>query len=263
MNLRRPTVASRLISSNARGRCGQRAFTLLEVLIAVAAFAIVLAAINSVFYGALRLRNKTAEACEDALALQHTVALLRNDIANLLPPGGTLSGNLQTTPSATSVGTGSGLNASAASVALLAAASRPGQSSPEFYTTTGSIDETSPWAQVQKVSYYLTPSTNGSAGRDLVRSVTRNLLPSFQEQPAQIPLLTGVESIYFQYHDGTQWKDTWDSMTETASRLPAAVRVQIHLVAPIRGKLLPPPIELVVPVMVYGGTNSTASGGVR
>jgi len=239
----------------------RRAFTLLEVLIAVAAFAIVLGAINSVFYGALRLRNKTAEAFEQSLALQHTVALLRNDIANLLPPGGTLSGNLQTTPSTAGSGTASGLNVSAASMALVAAASRPGQSSPEFYSTTGAIDETSPWSQVQRISYYLTPSTNGLPGRDLIRSVTRNLLPTFQEQPVQIPVLGGVDSIYFQFHDGNQWKDTWDSATETASRLPTAVRVQIQMAAAERSKALPPPIELVVPVMVFGGTNSTATGG--
>jgi prepilin-type N-terminal cleavage/methylation domain-containing protein len=239
----------------------RRGFTLLEVLIAMAAFAIVLGAINSVFYAALRLRNKTAEAFDESLALQHTVAFLRNDIANLLPPGGTLSGNLQTTPSTTGSGTASGLNVSAASMALVAAASRPGQSSPEFYSTTATIDETSPWSQVQRVSYYLTPSTNGLPGRDLIRSVTRNLLPTFQEQPVQIPLLGGVDSIYFQFHDGNQWKDTWDSATETASRLPTAVRVQIQMAAPERSKALPPPIELVVPVMVFGGTNSTAAGG--
>ena len=236
------------------------AFTLMEVLIAVAAFAIVLAAINSVFYGALRLRNKTAEAFDESLALQHTVALLRNDIANLLPPGGTLSGNLQTTPTAAGIGAGSGMNVSAASMALVSAASRPGQSSPEFHTTTGAIDETSPWSQVQKVSYYLTPSTNGTAGRDLIRSVTRNLLPSFQEQPVQLPILSGVENIYFQYYDGN-WKDTWDSTSETTSRLPTAVRVQIQMAAAQRGRMLPPPIELVIPVMVFGGTNSTATGG--
>lgn len=247
-------------------RCG--AFTLLELLIAIAAFAIVLAAINSVFYGALRLRNRTTETFDAALALQHTLGFLRSDIANLLPPGGTMAGQLQTTPntaSSSSSGSSSGLNsgASSPSMALLNAATRPGQSSPEFHTTTGVIDETSPWSEVQKVAYYLVPSTNGLPGRDLVRSVARNLLPSLQEQPVVTPLLTGVESIFFQYHDGAQWKDSWDSATETTSRLPAAIRVQIQLAAETRGTRLPAPIEMVVPILTYGGTNSTteASGG--
>lgn len=234
----------------------------MELLIAVTAFAIVLAAINSIFYGALRLRNKTTQSFDDALPLQHTLELMRKDIANLLPPGGTLSGQLQTSPG---TGIGSGLNSgntagtSASSMALLAAATRPGQSSPEFHTTGGTLDETSPWAEAQKVSYYLVQSTNGSVGRDLVRSVTRNLLPSFQDQPAQIPVLSGVESIYFQFHDGVQWKDIWDSATETTTRLPVAIKVQINLAVEERGRQQLPPIEMVVPVLAYGGTNSTSS----
>src|SRR5947207_14101285 len=52
-----------------------RGFTLLELLIAVAVFAIVLAAINAVFYGALRLRNKTTEAIKEALPMQQALAI--------------------------------------------------------------------------------------------------------------------------------------------------------------------------------------------
>jgi type II secretory pathway component PulJ len=243
----------------------------MEVLIAVAAFAIVLAAINSVFYAALRLRNKMTEAFAEDLAMQHTLALLRRDIANILPPGGTMTGNLQTTPGTSSLtsssggggmGTGTGfgasLGASASSMALLAAASRPGQSSPEFYTTTGAIDETSPWSEVQKVAYYLAPSTNELGRRDLIRSVTRNLLPSLQDQPVTTPLLNGVESIYFQYHDGSQWKDTWDSTTE-ATKLPTAIRAQITMAAAGPKQALPPPIEIVVPILVTVDTNATAT----
>jgi len=40
------------------------AFTLIEIMLAVAIFAVVLAAINGVFYGAMRLRAKTAAAVE-------------------------------------------------------------------------------------------------------------------------------------------------------------------------------------------------------
>jgi prepilin-type N-terminal cleavage/methylation domain-containing protein len=242
-----------------------RAFTLLEILIATAAFAIVLAAINSVFYSALRLRNQSAESFTDDLALQHTLHLLRRDIANQVPPGGTLSGQLQTTPTLTgglgnnSASGNSGMNANASSVALLAAASRPGQSSPEFHTTTGALDETTPWSELQKVHYYLAPSTNAEAGRDLIRSVTRNLLPSLQDQSLQTPLLTGVETIYFQFHDGTQWKDVWDSASELSTRLPVAVRVQITKAIQKRGQLPPAPIEMVVPVLSYGGTNATTA----
>jgi prepilin-type N-terminal cleavage/methylation domain-containing protein len=34
-----------------------------------------------------------------------------------------------------------------------------------------------------------------------------------------------VRSIGFEFYDGTQWQQTWDSRTETQPRLPAAIRV--------------------------------------
>src|SRR6185295_3602218 len=77
---------------------GSRGFTLIEILIAVTAFAIVLAAINTVFYAALRLRNKTALALDEALPIQQTVAIMKRDFANIVVPGGTLFGAFQTTP---------------------------------------------------------------------------------------------------------------------------------------------------------------------
>src|SRR5262245_8143918 len=132
-----------------------RGFTLLEVLIAVTSFAIVLAAINSVYYAAVRLRNKTASALETALPVEHATALIKRDLANLILPGGALFGPLESASTSNHVA---------------------GQASPNFYTSTGVIDETSPWSDVQRVCYLLLPSTNGAPGRDLIRSVSRNLL---------------------------------------------------------------------------------------
>ena len=209
---------------------------MIEVLIAVAIFAIVLAAINTVFYSALRLRNRSAAAFDEALPVQQTVAIIKRDLANLVLPGGTLSGALQTTTITNAVA---------------------GQSSPDFYTSTGLIDETSTWGEVQRVAYYLLPSTNGTAGKDLYRSVTRNLLPSLQEQPVLTPLLTGVQSVFFFYHDGTQWQDTWDSTTQTPP-LPKAIKVQITLAPEELGRPQTPPVELVVPLLVEAPTNQTA-----
>ena len=55
------------------------AFTLIEIMIAVAAFAIVLAAINTIFYTALRLRNSTTAAIEKALPMEHALGVIRRD----------------------------------------------------------------------------------------------------------------------------------------------------------------------------------------
>ncbi len=225
-----------------------RGFTLLEVLIAVVVFALVLAAMNAVFYGALRLRNKTTELVEAALPAQQAVAVIKRDLANLVLPGGTLSGAFETTSITNSMA---------------------GQSSPNFYTATGLIDQTTPWAEIQRVSYVLVNSTNGAAGRDLIRAASRNLLPVITEDPpAQQWLMSGVQGLRFYFYDGTQWRDSWDSTTTdlTTGRtntLPQAIKVQIQRVSegPGRAASLDAPIELVVPVVVQGRTNQTQQAG--
>lgn len=219
------------------------AFTLIELLIAVLVFAIVLASINAVFYSAVRLRNRAAQSFEESLPLQQTTAVIERDLASLVIPGGTLSGVFQTTSGSNSV---------------------TGQISPDFYTASGLIDPNDlvPWAEVQRVSYSLLDSTNGSAGKDLVRFVTRNLLAgSVQETPAQQFLMSGVDNVAFQYYDGTTWRESWDSSSQT--NLPLAIKVQIALTSTQRVAALTAPIELVVPVSVQVPTNqpAQANGG--
>jgi len=240
-----------------RGEGGQpsqhislRAFTLIEIMIAVAAFAIVLAAINTIFYTALRLRNSTTASIEKALPMEHALGVIRRDLANLVLPGGTMSGTLSTSSTSNSVA---------------------GQASPSFYTATGVIDETSPFAEVQRVSYLLVASTNNEIGKDLVRSVSRNLLPSLQSQTEQESLMTGVQTLTFLYHDGSQWRDSWDSTIENTTTgvsngLPAAVKVQIQLATESsngsRGRSREMPMELVVPLATQQRTNQ-ATGGAQ
>ena len=231
----------------------KRGFTLLEVLIAVMVFAIVLAAINTVLYSALHMQRRATESLEQALPIQQGLAIIQRDLGNVAMPGGTLSGVFQTTSITNVVG---------------------GQSSPDFYTTTGFIDQTSPWAEIQRVSYVLVdPANRAAAGKDLIRAVTRNLLPATaEEEPAQQWLMGGVQGVTFYYYDGTQWRDSWDSTaadptTGLTNNLPQAIKVQVQLASQQTGRALsaPAPIELVVPIVVQARTNRTqqASGVTR
>jgi len=217
-------------------------FTLLEVLIAVSVFALVLAAVNTIFYAALRLRNQTTEAIDQAFPIHLAVETIKKDLAHLVPPGGTLSGQLQTD---------------------VTMQGQLGQSSPEFHTASGVIDSTSPWSEVQRVSYYVAESTNRLGGRDLYRLIDRNLLPTSQEVPVSQLLLSGVEHIYFGFLEDQTWRDTWDSSAEDAG-LPSAIKVQIELeqATPNRNPLNgPAPIEFVVPIVSRSLTNQTAEAG--
>jgi type II secretion system protein J len=219
-----------------------RAFTLIEVMIAMAVFAIVMAAVNGIFWGALRLRNKSVESIDAALPKERALAIIRNDLANIVPPNGRFF-TAFTTVGATTNAYGMAMN------------NMPGQNSPEFTTTGGVIDDNTLWGDVQRVAYQLQISTNNSAGKDLYRTVKRNLLPSIQQAGEQQPILSGVQSIFFFYHDGSIWKETWDSTNETLI-LPRAIKVQLQMASEERGRVLPPPLEVVVS-LVDAGTNST------
>jgi prepilin-type N-terminal cleavage/methylation domain-containing protein len=217
-----------------------RAFTLLELLLAVMVFSVVLLSLHYVFNGALRLRNKVVTGLEEAVPLQQALAIIQRDLANLAAPGGTLVGALQTMPT---------------NLTPLV-----GRSSPYFHTTVGVLTDTAPWPALQRVAYRLVPPTNDTEGLDLMRAVTRNLLATVEEPPEDQFLVGGVEELVFQFHDGTQWRDSWDSTVEPTV-LPAAIKAQLYLARGRTNLTDREPVELVVPVFVQPATNTTQTSG--
>lgn len=229
----------------------QRGFTLLELLLAIAVFAIVLGAIQVVFFSAIKLRNKTSDAVERALPLQQTLGVIKRDLANLVPPGGTLSGALQSTPTVSPTGS-------------TMSGSMNHQTGPQFYTAVGIVDDNAPWGEIERVSYFLAPATNNTPGQDLYRSVTRNLLPAMQEESEDQFLMSGVENIAFQYYDGAGWQDTWDSTavdaaTGLTNNLPTAIKLALQLHTENYASGTPAPVELIVPIAVLARTNAVAT----
>lgn len=236
------------------------AFTLLELLIAVVAFAIVLAAINGVFYSGLKLRNRSAASLEKSLPLTQALVILKRDLANLAAPGGTLSGELQSSPTGSGSGSSSQPKFGSLAGATGGMSGQSAQVSPDFHTLSGLLDTDTPWPNVQKVAYLLVDSTNRNAlGKDLIRAVTRNLLPSggIEEDPVEQLLLTDVADVLFFYHDGTDWVDSWDSTASDTMKLPRAIKVQLQMAGEDRLSQ-PAPIELVVPIVVEASTNTTS-----
>ena len=226
---------------------GHGAFTLIELLLAIVIFALVLAAVNAVFFGAMRLRQKTADSAAKAMPVELASATLRRDLSGIVMPGGTYAGILD------SAATIQGINGQEVGT--------------EIYTTSGVFRDRSPWADIQKVAYVLRDATNrtASAGRDLVRVVKRNLGPVSEEQADEQRLMTGVGRLDLSFYDGTTWRTSWNS-TNDATTLPKAIKVEIAMAPePFAPGVRQGPaqavrsIQMIVPVMVASMTNSTGS----
>lgn len=221
------------------GRAGQGAFTLLELLLATAVGAIVLLVINATFFGALRLHNATHDKIGDNLAIQRTLSIIRRDLAGIMIPA---------SPTATTNRFSGQLTSDVTSTNDLDNNSE--RVTPDITTNSGKIDGWTSYAEVQMVSYYLSPAANGAPTKDLVRVVTRNLLPAAEPTTENQTLLSGVTSAGISYFDGQDWLDTWDSTT--TSSLPTAIKFSL-VVAPSGGTVSRSdvaPIELIVPVIV-------------
>jgi len=217
-----------------------RGFTLIEVLLATAVSAVVLVVIQTVFFGALRLRTTTSDRIEADLALHRTLEMVQRDLRGIMLPGGTLSGELQT------------------SLDLSLTSSVAGERiGPDFYCDTGRIDAWSPFADVQRVAYYLVPTSGGTNTFDLVRSVSRNLLPALAESSEEQTLLGRIATAGFEFFDGSDWTADWDSAV--TATLPTAIRFYIQLIASDANGEAGQPIELVVPVLVTSPGSATTS----
>jgi type II secretion system protein J len=225
----------------------QRAFTLLEMILAVGVAAIVLLAVSAAFFTALHLQASTQAAVDEATPVDQALAVLRRDLECVVTPtNGTskvLSGDFK-------VGQVSSLGINAP-VAV------------EMYTATGALSSApdAPWGDIQRVTYELErPATGSTPGMELVRSVTRNLLSTLTPDVENQPLLSGVENIQFSCYDGVQWYNTWDTTDPTSgnTNLPLAVRVQIQMAAG-GGAGNRSPIEILVPIDSQSRTNAVLS----
>ncbi len=217
------------------------AFTLIEMVLAIGVAAIVLIAVNTVLFAALRLRDTTADVVDAATPLDQAVTFIRRDLQCVVTPtNGTtkvLSGDFRAG------------NVSSAGV--------PEPVAVEMFTATGALSANAPWADIQRVTYELKqPTDRNAVGKDLYRSVVRNLLTMTTPDVEDQLMLSGVQSIKFSCFDGSQWQDTWDTtgVTSTYTNLPLAVRVDIQMAG--NNTANAQPIELVVPIDAQTRTNT-------
>jgi type II secretion system protein J len=217
------------------------AFTLIELILAIGVSAIVLIAINAVFFSALRLRNAATEAVDEATPIENAVTTMRRDLMCAVAPipGGIMTGDFKA-GDVNSIGVNDMVNL-------------------EVFTATGALnaDPAAPWGDIQRVTYGLkTPVPPNGTSKDLVRTVARNLLSSGTPEVDEQWMLSGVESMQVQCFDGAQWYDQWDttSIGSVNTNLPTAVRITLQLSAN-GGNTRPQPIMMLVPIDSQSRTN--------
>ena len=225
------------------------AFTLIEILLASVAAAMILVVINGVFVRAIHLRDDATARVRITRLRARAERAIRDDLQGALVSGGILASTLNGGTNGTG-GPGG--------------ASFPGYL--KLTTTNGRSASGAVASDVQQVEYYIakdpSPAANASPNSGvLVRAVTRDLLATVPTVSKEETILTGVQSLQVQFYDGTNWQDTWEFDSDTASAsastsgttlasgnttLPEAIRVDVRQVAKA-GDLPSPPVEVLVP----------------
>lgn len=226
-------------------RANQKAFTLIEMILAIGIAAIVLVSVNGALFTALRLRDDTSDMADAAAPVDATVQFIKRDLECCVTP---TNGTTKVLSGAFRAGHGISSSSSGAPVAI------------EMYTATGALSSSAPWADIQRVTYELkTPADARANGQDLYRSVSRNLLSVSAPQVDDQLMLSGVSDIQFSCYDGTQWQPAWDTtgVTSVSTNLPQAVKVDIRLAGANSANL--DPIEIVVPLDCVVRTNMVLS----
>lgn len=186
-----------------------RAFTLLELLVAMALMVVVAACLYTVLYTSFRARRSALSAVEPTALAINAIELIKQDAYGVLPPTGTLAGAFLGTDSR-------GINGADAD-------------SLEFYTTHIYANHDNLAGGLGKVELALDEDTDDDReSYRLIRRVTTNLLsPRAVEADEQV-LCRNVMSLNLRYFDGEGWMDEWDS-TADANSLPVAIQIDIQL----------------------------------
>jgi prepilin-type N-terminal cleavage/methylation domain-containing protein len=242
-----------------------RAFTLIEVLLAIAIFAILLAAINGLLYAALHLQIHAEDRVDESLPTGRAVEIIKRDILGIVPlnngqtnsssstnssdsSDSTSSSDTSTTP--TNIIFGPVFGGTYTGTNTLAVAGLSGAIKLDMFTTTGIVPDGQRWSEVQHVNYSLQPPANGArdGGMDLVRCVSHNPLMLAQEVPDQLRLLGNLQDMKVSFYDGTNWTDYWGTpQTYGSTNVPVAIEMTLYY-ASDRSSPAKAPLKLTFPI---------------
>lgn len=217
MSRPRPNFEARGRSESRGGDRRRRAFTLIELVLAMAMVAVVSVSMFATLRVAFGNQKAAAEAVEPSRTADLAMEFIRDDLENALPPHDPQNYTSQYQYLA---GAFQGQNTGGAS----------GSDADLIFFSTGSMRQhTSGNGEIKQIEL-TTDTPNGARQKCLVRKCARNLTVEQQPPPYDEEVLVrGVDSFTMRFYDGNNWNDTWDSTQMTPNELPAAVEVTITL----------------------------------
>ena len=219
-------------------------FTLIEIITASIAAALILLAIYGLFQRAVKMRDHATERTRAAQLRARAEKVIRNDLRNAFVSG-----------------TSAGRLASTLEGGKQSQKSRfPGYL--RFTTTTGKETPSSMYGDVQQVEYSISDAGTTDASSNsgtFTRTITRDLLSTLQTTtPTEEQLLTHVSSFDVTFYDGQTWQESWE-YSNTNPTLPLAFRVRIKQDAPSDQSSTPPVLEIMERMSIEPLSSGTTS----
>jgi len=224
----------------------QRAFTLLEMIVAMGLMVIVSATLYGSLSAVFQGRRVTEEAHEPLRRASGALELLTRDIGSATPPAGVLAGEFVGADTTGDSGD------PADTLAFHCRARRP--------------ELLSPMTPIVWIEFALTtPEAEDPVENDelvLVRRTITNLLAPEAQTPVEEVLCRRVRALDFSYFDGTDWVESWNAGS-TGDVLPLAVATTLTI-ADERGEDYSLTRTTSIPCGALagsaGGTSTTARG---
>lgn len=185
----------------------ERAFTLLELLVATGMIAVLAGSLYATLYVVFRARDGAAASIEDPRKVLVAMELLRADMASAVVPKGVLAGAF--------IGEDDVNEAGREADALL------------LHCTASPIDRTEYAGDLRMVEIICEYDEDGQ-DMVLMRRVTPNTLAATDVEPVDEVLCRNVRAFGLRYYDGVDWLDYWDAGSRE-NTLPSAVEVTILL----------------------------------
>ena len=188
------------------------AFTLLELLLAMAIVAIIAVSLFASLAIAFKARSSAMAAVEPARTATLAIDFIREDLLSAMPPHGQLASAFTGVDTTDDRGL-------------------PGDDL-TFYTVApaGPLHPQGGNGEIRQVEYTVLTPPN-SSDHVLVRKVSNNLLATVTEDPDQEVICRNVAGFNLRYYDGSAWQDSWDSTTYS-NTLPVAIELTLQIQKP-------------------------------